>query len=348
MSIYIQSATQISAQKPLCDEWFDQPLYYTESCVRSVDPNFTDFLSPIQSRRMGKLLKRVIVTARNTLQNASLDMPDAIISGTGLGCIDNTEKFIYSIMENKEQFLQPTFFMQSTHNILSSLIAIELKCHGYNNTFVHRGTSFENALLDTFLQFRNERIKTALLGGYDELTEDYYTFFKRLGIFEFENDHTSPKKHCFAGETAVSMLLSAEKTSYALCEMSGVDTFFEPSPAQLERGLDNLLSAAGCTLAEVDAVMVGFNRNPANDAIYHQAIDRLFAGKTILQYKHLFGQSFTAPALGTYAAAMCLHKNRIPSHLRADTGETLQQVKRILLYNHYNNKTHSLILLSQC
>ncbi|MDR2921007.1 MAG: beta-ketoacyl synthase chain length factor [Tannerella sp.] len=348
MSIYIQSATQISAQKPLCDDWFDTPLFYTEPCVRSVDPNFTDYLSPIQSRRMGKLLKRVIVTARNTLQRASLEMPDAIISGTGLGCIDNTEKFIYSIMENKEQFLQPTFFMQSTHNILSSLIAIELKCHGYNNTFVHRGTSFENALLDACLQFRNNRIETALLGGYDELTDDYYIFFKRLGIFEFENDPYSPKHHCFAGEAAVSMLLASEKKENALCEVSGVDTLFMPSQAQLKGALDNLLATAGCTLSDVDAVMVGLNTNRVNDEVYHQAIDRLFAGKPILQYKHLFGQSFTSPALATYAAATCLHKNLVPAHLLVNGEEALQGVKRILLYNHYNNKSHSLILLSQC
>lgn len=332
----------------MSDEWFDMPLNYTESCVRSVDPKFTDYFSPIQSRRMGKLLKRVIVTARNTLQQASLEMPDAIISGTGLGCIDNTEKFIYSIMENKEQFLQPTFFMQSTHNILSSMIAIELKCHGYNNTFVHRGTSFENALLDACLQFRNNRIKTALLGGYDELTEDYYVFFKRLGIFEFENDFSSPKKHCFAGEAAVSMLLTSEKRENALCEVSGVDTLFMPSQAKMEQSLHNLLSAAGCTLSDVDAVMVGLNTNRENDEVYHQVTDRLFAGKPVLQYKHLFGQSFTSPALGMYAATTCLHKGVVPSHLLVNDDNPLQEVKRILLYNHYNNKSHSLILLSQC
>ena len=348
MAIYIQAATQISAQTPMSDDWFDHPVYHTEERVQSIDPKFADYLSPIQSRRMGALLKRVIVTARRTLADASVEMPDAIISGTGLGCIDNTEKFIYAIMENEEKFLQPTFFMQSTHNILSSLVAIELKCHGYNNTFVHRGVSFEHALLDTCLQFENKRIRTALVGGFDELTNDYYIFFKRLGVFEFENDITSPKKHSFAGEAAVSMLLSSEKTDHALCEISGVDILYRPSAEQLDRAVNRLLSSAGCSLSEVDAVVTGLNTNPANDAVYHEAINGVFAGKPIMQYKHLFGQSFTAPALGAYVAARCLQRQAVPAHLLKDSDNALHQVRRILLYNHYNDKSHSLILLSQC
>lgn len=348
MSIYIQSATQISTQKPLSDEWFDTPVYHTEERIHSIDPKFADFLSPIQSRRMGPLLKRVIVTARQTLASAQVGMPDAIITGTGLGCIDNTEKFIYAIMENEEKFLQPTFFMQSTHNILSSIVAIELKCHGYNNTFVHRGTSFEHALMDAWLQFTDKRIQTALVGGFDELTNDYYVFFKRLGLYEFDNDITHPKKHCFAGEAAVSMLLSSEKTDHALCEVSGVDMLYRPSAIQLENAVHRLLAEADCTLSDVDAVMMGWNTNPGNDIVYQEAVNGLFADMPVMQYKHLFGQSFTAPALGAYTAARCLQRGFVPGHLMMNSDEDLKQVKRILLYNHYNNKSYSLILLSQC
>lgn len=348
MPIYIQSATQISTQKPMSDEWFDAPVYHTEERVHSIDPKFTDYLSPIQSRRMGPLLKRVVVAARRTLADASVEMPDAIITGTGLGCIDNTEKFIYAIMDNGEKLLQPTFFMQSTHNILSSLVALELKCHGYNNTFVHRGVSFEHALMDAWLQFENKRIQTALVGGFDELTDDYYIFFRRLGIFEFNNDAAQPKKRCFAGEAAVSMLLSTEKTAHALCEVSGVDMLYRPSMVQLENSLNKLLSDAGCSLAEVDAVVMGVNTNAENDAVYDHVINDLFDSKPVMQYKHLFGQSFTAPALGAYVAARCLQKQTVPAHLMMNSDEGLNRVKRILLYNHYNNKSHSLILLSQC
>ena len=347
--VYIQSATQISAQAPLSDEWFDTPVFHDAKKMGCIDPNFANYLTPIMSRRMCNLLKRAIVTSRLTLQKASVEMPDAIISGTGLGCIENTEKFLYSIWENEEKFLQPSFFMQSTHNIISAAIAIDLKCHGYNNTYVHRGTSFENALLDAVIQFRQGKIRSALVGGYDELTPDYYIFFDRIGIWDFAKQQASnPKTTCFAGEAAVSMLLHTEKNERTLCELSGVEIMYRPSTQQIEKSLDTLLGQAGCSLSDIDAVMVGTNSNPANDTVYDNVIPKLFGRLQVMQYKHLFGQSFIAPAYGTYAASICLHKQLIPAHLLTDRDEHISGVRRILLYNHSQNKSHSLILLSRC
>ncbi|MDR0795062.1 MAG: beta-ketoacyl synthase chain length factor [Tannerella sp.] len=349
MSVYIQSATQISAQAPLTDVWFDSPIYHNEKKVLSIDPNFPDYLSPLMSRRMCNLLKRAIVASRLTLQKASVGQPDAIISGTGLGCIENTEKFLYSLWENEEKYLQPSFFMQSTHNIISSAIAIDLKCHGYNNTFVHRGVSFENALLDAFFQFRQERIRNVLVGGYDELTPDYYIFFDRAGIWDFSNqDVSKPKTKCFAGEAAMSMLLQTEKNEQTLCELNGIELLYRPSTEQIRYHLDSLLGQADCTVQDIDAVVVGTNSNPANDAVYDNVVAQLFSRIPVMHYKHLFGQSFISPALGTYAASICLHKQFIPAHLLADSEENLNGIRRILLYNHYQNKSHSLVLLSQC
>ena len=347
--VYIQSATQISAQAPLSDEWFDTPVFHDAKKALSIDPNFADYLSPIMSRRMCNLLKRAIVTSRLTLQKASVEMPDAIISGTGLGCIENTEKFLYSIWENEEKCLQPSFFMQSTHNIISAAIAIDLKCHGYNNTYVHRGTSFENALLDAFIQFKQQKIRSALVGGYEELTPDYYIFFDRIGIWDFsKQDVSNPKSRCFAGEAAVSMLLRTEKNEKTLCELNDVEIMYRPSTKQIRYNLDALLSKAGCSLSEIDAVMIGTNGNPANDAIYDNIVPQLFGRLPVMQYKHLFGQSFISPALGTYAASICLQKQLIPSHLLTDREEPIVGAQRILLYNHSHNKSHSLTLLSRC
>ncbi len=232
MSVYLQSARQISVQQPLSDEWFDHPIAYGKKYVPTLDPQFSDYLSPLMSRRMCTLLKRAVVVSRLTLKDADVERPDAIISGTGLGCIANTEQFLLSIMENNEQLLQPTFFMQSTHNILSATIAIDLKCHGYNNTYVHRGTSFDQALLDALLQFGRGKVETVLVGGYDELTEHYYRFFDRLGKWDFE-----PGK-CFAGETAVSMLLGNEKGVRTLCRIDGVELMYRPTPVQMRGTLD--------------------------------------------------------------------------------------------------------------
>ena len=349
MPVYIQSANQISVQKPLSDEWFDNPVYYEDRRVSTIDPDYKEHFPPLVARRMCVLLKRAVLMSRLTLKEASVEMPDAIISGTGLGCIDNTEKFIYSIMDNEEKFLQPTFFMQSTHNIISSTIAIDLKCHGYNNTFVHRWTSFENALLDALMQLGQKRIQTALVGGYDELTDDYYKFFDRLGLWDFTAESLPYSKKCFAGEASINMLLSADKTEQTICEISDVELLYSPTDEQISKTIDVMLEKAGCRLSDIDAVMTGLNAHAENDKVYYDVIEKHFGDRPIMQYKHLFGESFSASAIGTYAAMTCLRKGRIPSFMLVGAANAdINSVKRILVYNHHNNKPHSFILLSSC
>jgi 3-oxoacyl-(acyl-carrier-protein) synthase len=356
--IYIQSAAQISTQPPLSDAWFEAPLYHDARCVRSIDPTFTDYLPALQSRRLCNLLKRALVTARTALHRGGALLPDAIISATGLGCIENTERFMRSIVENGERLLQPTYFMQSTHNVLSSSIAIDLLCHGYNNTFVHRDTSFEHALLDAILQFRLRNIHTALVGGYDEITPNYFRMLGQLGYWDFgasgqREEEASAKQRCFAGETAVSLLLSDARTEETLCELSGVELLYRPSVDRVRQALHTLLAQAGCSLSEIDVVMTGINHHAGNDAVYDTYLTGLLptggGACPVAQYKHLFGQSFTTSAAGVYAAATCLYRQRVPAHLMAArSNEELRAVKRILLYNHHHNRSHTLILLSRC
>jgi 3-oxoacyl-(acyl-carrier-protein) synthase len=347
MPVYIQSANQISVQKPLSDEWLTHPVFYDGKRVSTKDPDFKAFLSPLMSRRMCSLLKRAVVLSRVTLKEAQLEMPDAIINGTGLGCIENTEKFLSSISENSEKFLQPTFFMQSTHNILSSTMAIELKCHGYNNTFVHRGVSFENALLDAVMQFETGKVNSVLLGGYDELTDNYYIFFDRMGRWDFQPGDTVKKK-VFAAEAAVSMALTNRKNENTLCEINAAELLYCPAGKQTGQSLERILEKASCKLEDIDALITGLNTIPANDAVYNEFAGRISGKVPVVQYKHVFGESWSASALGVYVAAKCLKKGTVPGFLLAGTDTDLKEVKRILFYNHYKNKSHSLILLSSC
>ena len=58
--------------------------------------------------------------------------------------------------------------------------------------------------------------------------------------------------------------------------------------------------------------MTGVNGNPANDHLYQPVLDELFPKAKHLQYKHLFGENYTASALGLYAAAHLVKKQGIP------------------------------------
>ncbi len=349
MAVYIESAEHISIQQPLSDTWFDDPILYNSIYVRAVEPNYKEHLEPSQARRMGKILKRAIVTSRAAVKNSSISMPDAIISGTGLGCIENTEIFLEAMVRNGEELLQPTHFMQSTHNTISSLIGIDMKCHGYNNTYVHKGVSFESALLDAYLQFSEGRIKSALIGGYDEMTPSYFLLLSRIGYWRPNTEGTMLKRgeEAFAGETSVSFMLNAEKTVQSICRIGGINILYKPSAKTLQNALTKLLQQNDCTLNDIDAIMVGINGNKNNDRVYEESASTLFPDKPLIGYKHIFGESYTASGLGIYTATTCLKKQHIPKHLLLNTEKEIVNPKRILFYNQIEEKNHSFILLEK-
>ncbi|MDR2449730.1 MAG: beta-ketoacyl synthase chain length factor [Prevotellaceae bacterium] len=340
--VYLWATRQISVQSPLREDWMDDPLYYTEPYVRSIDPDYKQYFPPNTIRRLGKILKRALLTSHRVMEETGVTHPDAIITATGLGCVENTEIFLDALVREGEALLKPTHFMQSTHNTISSLIAIDVHCHGYNTTYAHKGISFECALLDAFLQLKNEQIATALVGAHDEMTPNCFVLLKRTGYLGHSGNG-------FSGETAVNMLLGGQWRENALCRLREVAFLYRPGKGDLQQSLEHLLQQSHCCLEDIDAVMIGNNGREENDRIYRENCPILFPGKKLLRYKHLFGESYTASGLGVHAAAVCLRQQRIPAHLFINAGNGEQQgVKHILFYNQFENKNHSFILLSAC
>lgn len=134
-----------------------------------VDPNFREYLAPLESRRLDKLLKRTVVSSLQTLRQCPDVTPDAIVTATVWGSAISAISFFHDMMRQGEEFLKPTLFMQSTHNTMSSLIAIQTHNHGYNNTHSQLDDSLNHAFLDAWLQIQSGRAKSALVGIHDSI-----------------------------------------------------------------------------------------------------------------------------------------------------------------------------------
>jgi 3-oxoacyl-(acyl-carrier-protein) synthase len=342
--IYITAAGQISMQPPLCDDWWSQPLSYDTPYVRSLDPDFKPYMTPGEARRLGKLLKRALATAMHTLQAAGVEQPDAIITGTGLGSVESTEAFLNDLVEQGEQMLKPTHFMQSTHNTIGSLIAIHTATHGYNNTYAHLGLSFESALLDATLQLSLGNIGNALVGAHDGITPSYFTLLQRSG-------YVGQPGMVPCGETAVEMMLRADISTpaEAWAELLGLKVMHRPTAEQLAEALQSLLHDADLTPADIDAVLLGLNGDAKHDAAYTRLLPSWLwsAHHTQLHYKHLFGESYTAAALGVYAAATALRRGEVPEVLlRHPAPAEAKSLHNILVAHIYDDgRGASLILL---
>ena len=350
--VKVLSAKQISMQQPLSEEWMRNPLFPTGPFVRSMNPDFKPYIPPKEARRMGNILKRAVAVSAEALQSAGLSSVDAIITGTGYGCIENTELFLDPLCRNGENLLKPSYFMQSTHNTISSQIAIRTRNHGYNTTYAHKHLSFDYALYDAWLQFRLKKIDTALVGGHDEMTPDFFGILRKGNIFGQGGE--------ICGEAATAVVLerkssaSATATEFnsnnALCRLSAMKILYRPDAETLQDALQALLRQAGKRMDDIDAVLSGISGNPQSDTLYADEIRAMVGNKPVLRYKHIFGQSFTASGLGFYVAAQCLKNGFVPESLCLENcvTETLSDAPHcLLLYNRGDGNGCSLILLEK-
>lgn len=140
-----------------------------------------DFISPMESRRMGKLMKAAHLTSLRALKKAGIECPDAIITATSRGMLEISLQFLDDITTFGEELLKPTLFMQSTHNTLSSAIAIRTKCHGYNTTYSHGDESFEWAMRDAVRLIQTGKVNSVLVGSFDESTPSFSMIAERSG-----------------------------------------------------------------------------------------------------------------------------------------------------------------------
>ena len=139
------------------------------------------YVKPLEARRMGKIMKSSLLSSLEALQQAGIEVPDSIITGTAYGCLENSERLMEQIKEEGEGMLKPTFFMQSTHNTIGSNIAIKTHCHGYNVTYTQESHSLEWAIRDAELLLRSGKVKKVLVGWHDESTSLFNTLLKKVG-----------------------------------------------------------------------------------------------------------------------------------------------------------------------
>ena len=336
MSIFINSAAQISTQNPLDDSFFAHPAVCTQKYCRAVEADYRQFLSPGAARRMGPLLKRAVATTVTALGKAGIANPDAIICGTGLGCIENTEKFLTSMIENGETCMQPTLFINSTHNTIASQVATFLKCNGYNSTYAHLGISFESALMDAVMMLETGRIGNALVGAHDEMTPTYFKLFEKVDYWQAPH-----------GECSVSFVIGNERTPNSLCRLLDTDLFHSSDIGQVLQRALRFLAKNGLEPSGIGLAVTGRNGDARYDGSYDSLLAGLFPeGVAECRYKHVFGESFTAPAYGLLLGSLILFNGTVPETFLYG-GEPSCGCDTILCINSFKSKDWSFILLGK-
>lgn len=93
--------------------------------------------------------------------------------------------------------------------------------------------------------------------------------------------------------------------------------------------------------------MLGYNGYQEDDASYDLLRRELFPQKPVLGFKQLCGEYFTASAFGLHLAARSLQQGQefSPTLLH---GSLHKSLNKLLFYNHFQGRYHTLMLLSAC
>jgi len=354
MTIYINGIGSISPQETKNNsEFLSEVKEYSDAYLPIAEPPYKEYINPKELRRMSKIIRNGIVAARISLDDSKLEMPDAIFTGTGLGYAIDTEKFLLSMIDNKETLLTPTSFIQSTHNTIGGSIAIGLGCHNYNMTYVHRGFSFETALQDAMMMLSADEIENALVGGFDEMTDNHIVLLKSTG--DYQKDGVSnlqlknPKTSgTIAGQGTSFFVLEKEKKSTTYAQLLDLKLLYKPtSLSEIEKTIETFLKKNNLNRGDIDLVLMGYNGIDTESETYDSITKELFQNTTIGWFKHLCGEFYTASSFGSWIAAQILHKQHIPESI-VYKGKPTSAIRNVLLYNQFQGEEHSLILFAKC
>ncbi len=355
MKAYIRGIGSISPQPTYNNSVFlDDIRNYNSRMLTSVEPDYKEFIKPIQLRRMSRVLRMGVTSAGICLRDAGVEMPDAIITGTGLGMMEDTEKFLGSVIDNDEKFLTPTSFIQSTHNTVGAHIAVMLGCNKYNYTYVHGPVSFESALLDSMMRLDENPQENILAGGAEEITSLHFKITDSAGFWKKEEiRNLDLLKHqtegTIAGEGSTFFLLSGipHENDYAV--IRGLKTMYKADADKLLRETLSLLGELQLGLDDIDLLLLGLNGDIRYDGIYHQFRQNFPQNTRQGIFKQLCGDHFLASTFALWLASKSLKNQSIPEVLMMEKqANPAGPLNNILIYNQHKNTNHSLMLVSKC
>lgn len=346
---YVNGTSCISAQDTFDKDFLVEVTSNdTENVLFAIQPSYKEFIPPAMIRRMAKGVKMGIAASNKALNEANVEIPDAIITGTGMGCVEDSEKFLKAIIDNNEEFLTPTSFIQSTHNTVGGQIALGLQCKGYNFTYVNGSVSFESALLDAKMQLENEEANSILVGGVDETSSHTLELFKLNKTIKAETDKPysildSNSEGVVFSEGATFFVLENEKKNTTYAKVSAVAIQNNLDENEVESFITDFLNRNNIALNEIDAVVLGINGDIAYDS-YYATPKNMFTEIPQVYYKHLSGEYNTSSSFGFWIASNIVKNQQLPEVLKMNS-VSKSTFNKVLLYNQFKGRDHSLILI---
>ena len=343
---YIHQSNCISAQNTFTEPDIDVLVLSVSNKLTAIEPSWESIPNKVL-RRMNKGV-RIGVSAALPLLQGSKEI-SGIIIGTANGGMEDSILFLNQIIEYNEGVLMPGNFVQSTANTTASQLSLLSGNKSYNMTHVHRGTAFENAVIDTAMMLMENPGNTYLLGAVDEISAYNYKFEQVEGWYKKEiisNDHLykSETSGTIAGEGAVMYLVNNTKQD-ALAKFAGIATIHTQDAALVREKLECFINKHVLAEGKIDLFLTGEDGDSSFEHLYSMCEGLLNSSVTIARFKHMCGSYPTASAFAVWLACQVSGGKLLPGHAIKRQGAQ-NRYRNILIYNHYKGMQHSFISMT--
>jgi hypothetical protein len=342
---YIHQTKCISPQQLFLNADLHDLKESVDNKMKVVEPAYEGIPMPIL-RRMGKAVRIGVGSALPLIaQNPGLN---GIVIGTANGGMEDCIKFLNQVIEYEEGTLTPTNFVQSTTNAIASQLALLSTNRGYNITHVHRGLSFENAMIDAAMLIKENPQKSYLLGGVDEISTYQYNIDYLAGWFKKQvsnkNLYEEISEGSIAGEGSAMFVVNGRKEN-AVAKVQAITLFHSEEETSVSEKLDHFLKSHLAPGEKIDMVLSGENGDSRHLKFYSACESLVGDEPVIARFKHMTGEYATATAPALWLASHLIKNPGLPTHMVKRPGHQ-KEFKKILIFNNFKGLQNSFILVS--
>lgn len=341
--LYIHQTSCISPQQTFGDVDIEHLHGSVNNQMQLIEPAYKN-IPPGILRRMSRNVKIGLAASLPLLAQTKVD---GIIIGTANGGMEESLKFLNQIVEYNEGLLTPGDFVQSTANAVTSQISLMTANKSYNATHVHRGFSFENALLDASMLIKENPDQNILVGGMDIISLYNYNIDTLAGCYKDESIsnadlYTTNTKGTIAGEGAAMFIVNGLAEN-SIAKIEAVEMCATKDVSVVKKQLDLFIKKH---IREGEPwLFLSGEDGDIRSLEYYTTCESLMNDAAIARFKHMTGDYASVSAIALWLACYMLQNKTLPKHMMKYE-KRLKPFRKILIYNTYRRSQHSFFIVS--
>ncbi len=302
-----------------------------------------EFIAPMKMRRMNMLSRYGVAAAKLAILDRGGDALPAdtgVAIGTAFGPVQTSVDYMQEYVEKGAALAPPQLFAESVANAPGSHIAIENGLRGFNVTVTQRESSALAAAMYASSQLAKGNVRTALIGGVEEVNEMIFSVLDRLGALAHSNGVVDEQARPFdrlrngiaIGEGSAVLAIESETARQPYAYISGFGIARDKTATISDWGSGHQAVVAAMRAAiddaaiepsQIGAIYASANSSHRADRLEYRAIQALFGDLVppVVATKGYFGEYAGGGALQLAAAALAVREQTIHASAGFATGE---------------------------